>query len=94
MLVGRGDYCDLARMAYSAAMLKTYLSSHVPMPWGHIDTDVFAAWGQWAGGCGSILAVAVALYVAKRMPGVPGWMWTSCQYKSTYAPPEAALLIL
>jgi hypothetical protein len=31
---------------------------------------------------------------AKRMPGVPGWMWTSYQRKGTHAPPKVALLIL
>lgn len=36
------------------------------MPWGDVDTDVFAAWGQWAGGIGSILAVVVALAVLIR----------------------------
>jgi hypothetical protein len=36
--------------------------SHVPMPWGNVDTDVFAAWGQWVGGIGSLLAV-VALVI-------------------------------
>ncbi|WP_158846802.1 hypothetical protein [Saccharothrix deserti] len=40
--------------------------SHVPMPWGPVDTDVFAAWGQWAGGIGSIAAVVVALMLATR----------------------------
>jgi hypothetical protein len=38
------------------------VDSHVPMPWGNVDTDVFAAWGQWAGGIGSLLAV-VALVI-------------------------------
>lgn len=36
------------------------------MPWGKVDTDVFAAWGQWAGGIGSILAVIVAFAVLAR----------------------------
>jgi hypothetical protein len=31
---------------------------------GPVATDVFAAWGQWAGGIGAIAAVAVALMVA------------------------------
>lgn len=47
-------------------MVITTLASHVPMPWGNVDTDVFAAWGQWAGGIGSIAAVIVALYVITR----------------------------
>lgn len=32
-------------------------------PW---PTDVFAAWGQWAGGIGSILAVVAAVWVVRR----------------------------
>ncbi|MFJ8966985.1 hypothetical protein ACIRG5_47100 [Lentzea sp. NPDC102401] len=31
-----------------------------------IPTDVFAAWGQWAGGLGSIAAVVVALWIVRR----------------------------
>jgi hypothetical protein len=34
----------------SALVPNLYIASYVPMPWGHVDTDVFAAWGQWAGG--------------------------------------------
>lgn len=40
------------------------VASHVPMPWGNVDTDVFAAWGQWAGGIGSLAAVLAALWIA------------------------------
>jgi hypothetical protein len=47
-------------------MVIAALASHVPMPWGYVDTDVFAAWGQWAGGIGSIAAVGVALGVLVR----------------------------
>lgn len=45
------------RVHYPPPMTTIVLASHVPMPWGNVDTDVFAAWGQWVGGIGSMLAV-------------------------------------
>lgn len=40
--------------------------STVDVLWWHWPTDEFAAWGQWAGGIGSIFAVVVAVVVLIR----------------------------